>query len=126
MSFFETVMAQPSPIPYWVLWLTAVTTLAWIVFLFRRANWPDAAVVFVASTLNTVAMQWLFETRGFGPVLSLPHLVFWLPLFIYVAVRLLRGGFSGIQFLTAWLLVLSLCVSLLFDLRDAWIWMTAA
>lgn len=125
MSFFETVMAQPGVVSYWVLWLTAVTTLAWIVFLFRRAHWPDAAVVFVANTLNTAAMQWLFETRGFGPVLSLPHLVFWLPLVLYVAARLRRAAFSGLQFVTAWLLMLSLGVSLLFDLRDAWIWMTS-
>jgi hypothetical protein len=118
MSFFQTVMAGDPLVAAWVIWLTAITTLAWVVFLFNRTHWIDAAIVFALNLGVTVAMQFLFETRGFGPHLSLPHLVFWLPLLAYILWRLRLGAFEGVFRMTAIVLAASLAVSLVLDIRD--------
>lgn len=119
MSFFETVWAQPGLLPYWVTWLTFISTIAWIVLFTARRHWRDAGLVLGANILVTVSMQWLFDTRGYGPVLSLPHLLFWAPLLAYLALRLRAGAFHGPYLAAVLLLSLSLAVSLMFDLRDA-------
>lgn len=82
MSPIEVLAAQSAPMKAWLAWMFAVN-LCSVLFLRRvPARWVLAATV-----ANVVSMQLLLRLYGTGHHLSLPHVVFWTPLLIYLFAR---------------------------------------
>ncbi len=82
MSAIEVLAAQSAPMKAWLAWMFAANFCS--VFFLRRipARWVLAAAV-----ANVVSMQLLLRLYGTGHHLSLPHIVFWTPLLIYLFLQ---------------------------------------
>jgi hypothetical protein len=82
MSPIDVLAAQSAPMKAWLAWMFA-TNLCSIFFLRHiPARWVLAAVA-----ANVVSMALLVRLYGTGHHLSLPHVVFWTPLLIYLFSR---------------------------------------
>ena len=102
MSPIEVLAHQSAPMKAWLAWMFAANLCS--VFFLRHyaARWVLAATV-----ANVLSMQLLLRLYGTGHHLSLPHVLFWTPLMIYLYSRrktLLRwspfGVWCAILFLT--------------------------
>jgi hypothetical protein len=82
MSFIDVLVAQTSPMKAWLAWMFAANVSS--VFFLRHtpARW-----VLAATAANVISMQLLLSLYGTGHHLSLPHVVFWTPLLIYLFSR---------------------------------------
>jgi hypothetical protein len=94
MSPVEVLANQSTPMKAWLAWMFAVNLCS--VFFLRHyaARW-----VFAATVANVVSMQLLLRLYGTGHHLSLPHVVFWTPLLIYLYTQrkaLLRWSPLGV------------------------------
>ncbi len=117
LRFFSELLDQPAWVAGWVFALMVIN-MASLAFW----NEPLAKVVLAAFMLSAMVMMGLYAVFGFERILGLGH-VFWIPLLWYLIIQLpqAEGLFAG------YLLVLSLAigVSLLFDIRDVWIYLSA-
>ncbi|HVS15444.1 MAG TPA: hypothetical protein VMV46_16070 [Thermoanaerobaculia bacterium] len=78
----EEILAQPLWLQLWIGWM-ALVNLAALAFLKRvEARWVLAAFVAAAVTMNAMYAQ-----LGWVRLLGLAHVVFWLPLLVYVLAR---------------------------------------
>jgi len=82
MSAIEVLASQSAPMKAWLAWMFAINLGS--VFFLRQvaARWVLAATV-----ANVLAMQILLRLYGTGHHLSLPHVVFWTPLLVYLVSR---------------------------------------
>ncbi|MGE0645310.1 MAG: hypothetical protein AB7P24_16745 [Nitrospira sp.] len=117
LRFFSELLDQPAWVAGWVFALMVINMAS-------LAFWsePLAKLVLAAFMLSAMVMMGLYAVFGFERILGLGH-VFWIPLLWYLIIQLpqAEGLFAG------YLLVLSLAigVSLLFDIRDVWIYLSA-
>jgi hypothetical protein len=87
------------------------------------AFWSEllARVIVAIFLLSAMLMMGLYSVFGFERILGLGH-VFWIPLLVMLLMHLPQaaGAFAG------YLIVLALClgISLLFDIRDLWIYVS--
>lgn len=82
MTPFEVLAAQPGGMRLWLGWMFAVNFSS--LFFLRRvaARWVLAAAI-----ANAVSMRILLGLYGTGHHLSLPHVVFWTPLLVYLSIK---------------------------------------
>ena len=118
MSPIEVFAAQPPFLKAWLLWLFAIN-VASVVFLRRvEARW-----VLLAMILNVAGMAALPRFYGGGPHMSLPHVVLWTPLLVYLARRRhLVGNLPRPYAAWAALLFCSNAVSLVLDYANIAKW----
>lgn len=112
MTPIETFSALHTGVKIWLVWLLALQLGA--IFFWRR---PEARWVLAGLCANIVSMSLLHQQFGPGEHMSLPHLVVWTTLLIYLFIRrgkILQQG----KILVIWLSLLSLSVgvSLILDL----------
>ena len=112
----EQLAALPLGIFLWLRWLMLVNLSS--LFLVRRvqARWVLAAMLFIIVANRGLLMA----GSGVVKLLSIPHLVVWLPLLPYLAMQLRSGQVDIRKPFGIWCLVvlLSDLVSVVFDLRD--------
>lgn len=117
LMFFRDLLRQPKGVALWVFALMVVN-LAGLAFWSE----PLARAIVAIFLLSAMLMMGLYSVFGFERILGLGH-VFWIPLLGYLIVQLQQaeGLFAG------YLVVLSLVigVSLLFDIRDVWIYLSS-
>jgi len=112
-------------LPGWVqIWVGAIlvpaNALPFFILDHPVGQAGAAAALFVLAT--NVPLAWI--TRGMNAVLSLPHLVAWLPLQCYLAWWLwTTPGASGMPLITAATLLAVNGISLMFDTLDAVRWL---
>lgn len=113
-------MSQPNGVRAWLTWMFAINASA--VFFLRHipARWVLAAV-----PVNMLAMQLLLRFFGRGHHLSLPHVLLWTPLLIYLYCR--RQELLAQPMTRLWLMALFAtdAVSLLFDYSSVIHWLLA-
>ncbi len=114
LRFFSELLDQPAWVAGWVFVLMVINMAS-------LAFWsePLAKLILVVFMLSAMLMMGLYAVFGFERILGVGH-VFWIPLLGHLIVQLqqIEGLFAG------YLLMLSLAigVSLLFDIRDVWIY----
>lgn len=117
LRFFTELLEQPAWVAGWVFALMVINMAS-------LAFWSEslAKLILVVFMLSAILMMGLYTVFGFERILGLGH-IFWIPLLGYLIVQLQRieGLFAD------YLLVLSLAigVSLLFDTRDVWIYLSS-
>lgn len=117
LRFFNELLDQPAWVAGWVFALMVINMVS-------LAFWsePLAKLILVVFMLSAMLMMGLYAVFGFERILGLGH-IFWIPLLGYLIVQLqqIEGLFAD------YLLVLSLAigVSLLFDIRDVWIYLSS-
>ena len=99
MSAIDVLAAQSAPMQAWLAWMFATNVCG--VFFLRHipARW-----VLAATAANVLSMQLLLRLYGTGRHLSLPHVVFWTPLLIYLFSR--RNSLLGRSPFGIWCVVL--------------------
>lgn len=117
LRFFSELLDQPAWVTGWVFALMVINMAS-------LAFWsePLAKLILVVFMLLAMLMMGLYAVFGFKRILGVGH-IFRIPLLGYLIVQLqqIEGLFAG------YLLVLSLAigVSLLFDIRDVWIYLSS-
>lgn len=111
MTPLEAFAAQPAGLKAWLLWLFLVNALSVLFIRHTEARWVLAAMV-----LNVASMAAMLRLYGGGHHMSLPHVVLWSPLLVYLA-RHARSIASQSRLYAVWaaLLFVSDAVSLAFD-----------
>jgi hypothetical protein len=117
LCFFIELLDQPAWVAGWVFVLMVIN-MAGLAFWSE----PLAKLILVVFMLSAMLMMGLYRVFGFERILGLGH-VFWIPLLGYLIVQLqhIEGLFAG------YLVVLSLAIgiSLLFDIRDVWSYLSS-
>ena len=116
-KFFIELMQQSVWIPIWVL-LLMIVNVASVGFW----NEPLAKVIFVTFMLSAMLMMGLYSRFGFEKILGMGHIL-WIPLLVYVLMEIptARDTFKGYLII----LSISIAVSLVFDIVDAWKYFTS-
>ena len=105
-------MQQPVLVRVWVS-ILMIVNLASVIFWDKAL----AKLIFVTFMLSAILMMGLYSRFGFEKILGLGHIL-WIPLLVYVLVRLpsIHGSFEN------YLITLSVTIgiSLVFDTIDVW------
>ncbi len=111
-GFFGELTKQPVWIPIWVLILM-------IVNITSIGFWdePLAKVIFVTFILSAMLMMGLYSRFGFEKILGMGHIL-WLPLFVYVLMRIPAESDTFKSYLIIWSIIT--VISLVFDVIDVW------
>ncbi|MDZ7781391.1 MAG: hypothetical protein U5K56_00060 [Halioglobus sp.] len=121
-SLVEAMMAEPLWLQTWVM-LLVVVHLAALPFTITRDDsgaWRPRyqALAIVASFLLAGAfMNWLYAQVGYVRLLGLAHLVFWLPVYVWVwQTRARESGTPYARYLVFYLVIAG--ISLVIDAVD--------
>jgi len=111
-GFFIELIEQPVWIPVWVL-ILMIVNVASVGFW----DEPLAKVIFVTFMLSAMLMMGLYSRFGFEKILGMGHIL-WLPLFVYVLMRIPAESDSFRGYLLIWSIFT--VISLVFDVVDVW------
>lgn len=117
---WQSFRRLPEWVQAWVALLTLVNTL-WIFLLNTPTGWlAGVAALFVVGTNIPI----MYIAGGMTKAMSIPHLIAWVPLEIYLLGALLGSTAMGAAeaFYAAILLIVN-GVSLGFDFIDSWKWL---
>ena len=111
-GFFNELIEQPIWIPIWV-------SILMIVNIASVGFWdePLAKVIFVTFILSAILMMGLYSRYGFEKILGMGHIL-WLPLFVYVLMRIPAESDTFKEYLIIWSILT--VISLVFDVIDVW------
>lgn len=116
------IAMQAAWLQVWVMVLVVVN-LAAAVFLVTRRDGKftvrvEALAILAGFFAAAVAMGWLYEQVGYVRLLGLPHLMFWLPVYLWLAMKFRRNEFSPPfkQYLMLYFLIAG--ISLVLDFVD--------
>ncbi|MGE0278086.1 MAG: hypothetical protein AB7R40_22050 [Nitrospiraceae bacterium] len=100
----------------WLYWMFFVIVLAPIVFIARR----QGRIVLIFSAVFLVVQLPLSRAVGLTNLLSLPHILIWTPLVIYLLRELHARRIEPVSPFGIWALTASgtAIISLVFDVRD--------
>ncbi len=92
------IAMQSAWLQAWVMVLVVVN-LAAVLFLLARRDRKlhvrmEAVAIVVSFVAAGAAMSWLYEQVGYVRLLGLPHLLFWLPVYVWLVVRFRRNAFT--------------------------------
>lgn len=108
---------QPDALKYWIRWL-GLANMACLFFAWKhkQARWVAIAMLVVAIANIPMAMA-----LGLVKGLSIPHLVAWVPLTVYLAMEIRNNKVSIGSAFGIWVLVLMVTntISIVFDIRDS-------
>lgn len=102
---------------HWQLWLAALITVNMVIPLFWMHH--VQAQLVLAAMFGAVAMMcWLTAVTGFSRLLGLAHILFWVPLLIWLGTMF--SGFSATEPFGLWLRSVLLLngISLVIDVAD--------
>jgi hypothetical protein len=110
--FFSELFQQPLWVTVWVFWLMLVNVASLLYW-----SEPLAKIIFVTFMLSAMLMMGLYSKFGFEKILGLGH-VLWIPLLAYLLIEFPTVSHDFINYLIV--LLLSITVSLAFDIVDVW------
>ena len=92
------IAMQAAWLQAWVMVLVIVN-LAAALFLVARQDGKfsvraEALAILISFVAAGAFMGWLYEQLGYVRLLGLPHLVFWLPVYIWLVIKFRRNEFT--------------------------------
>lgn len=123
IPFEDAIATLPEVVRYWIMWMNITTLSSLVIFAIHRATWRDAAVLLLVNVAMVSTMMWLYAQVGFVRLLGLPHLMFWVPLVIYLIMRMRRGGLPRMALTAMLVLCATLSISLVLDVIDVVRWL---
>ncbi len=116
------IATQPMWLQVWVMILTVVNLSA-IFFAGKKQNGKlrvriEALAIVFSFIAAGMLMSWLYNKVGFVRLLGLPHLIFWLPVYIWLLIKFRRNEFSFPfkQYLVVYFVIAG--ISLIIDIVD--------
>lgn len=129
MNLIKDIFASLGRMPVWVIiWMFVIlvpANIATLLFLGEPYSLAIAALGIAGFASNLVL---LFTEKGFGNILAIPHLIFWIPLVFLIAyvVYFSNAALPENYALFLHALFLINAFSIFFDIRDAWRWKQGA
>jgi hypothetical protein len=119
MSFFDAAMVQPLWVKIWLLWLMPVLVLAPLILLVSRSTRRAGLFTIIAHIPVFIIVPEMYDQMGYVRLLGLPHLIFWIPLVIYLILRVYRGTPIETPYRQVlYVLIGTLLICLAFDAQD--------
>lgn len=118
MSFIEAMAAQPTWVQIWLNWMLLSVFIAPLALFIWRETRLTAVIIALTHTLNGFAVMYLFNWLGYVKLLGFPHLIFWGPLVWYLVRLVRRDPLPLWANRILWVLIVTLAISLAFDLVD--------
>ena len=123
-DIWRSLRSLPAWVQIWVVGILVPVNVLPFFLLDTRVGMAAAlAALFVAATNGP--LMWIY--RGMNKVLSIPHLIAWAPLEIYLLMLLADSGFRAeagdVELGLAVLLLIINGISLVFDVIDSAKWM---
>ena len=115
------VAGLPAWVHNWMAWMRfAFGSALWFALARVEARW--ALAVGFATLLAGTALAYFI---GWGPLWGTVHIILWTPLMIYLYVT--RGPFSFRDAYGLWVrtLIVTIAISLVFDVRDVYLYFIA-
>ena len=113
IGFMKSVLKMPYPWLAWIMLLMAVNFVAPLVFI----QTLEAKIAIAAACAGALIQFFIHSKLGFVRLLGLGHL-FWIPLVIWIAIRLSAVGLDSAFGIWLASLVLVNTVSLIIDITD--------
>lgn len=115
-------------LPLWVqIWVGLCLVPVNMVPFFMLDTATGRAGALAIAAVAATNMPILIYERGMSRLLSIPHLVAWIPLWAWLAHRLYSGvPMSGAESVLAWALLIVNGISLVFDVLDSARWLHGA
>lgn len=115
------VAALSMPVQLWLNWMMVVIVLMPILFIRR----PQGRIAILCSIALIATAMPISRMTGITNLLSLIHLVLWIPLVIYFCRQMRAGLIPYKSFFGVWsvTMVASCIISLVFDVRDFARWL---
>ncbi|MEO0750978.1 MAG: hypothetical protein AAFY25_04185 [Pseudomonadota bacterium] len=126
MSLSEAIATQALWIQLWVGWLALINIATLVALLWSPATRRDGVTVGIAFVANYLFMTWLYGQVGYVRLLGLSHVLIWTPLALYLVLALRGPSISGWVRPLTQVFVISLCLSLAFDVTDVARWLMGA
>lgn len=111
-EFLQGLFNMKKPMLVWTIWIVVINLLS-LAFLPR----PEAIAVLTGFILSSATMFWLAEIKGFVRLLGAAYL-WWIPVLIYLALRMDTIDFSSTFGIWLVLLYLTNIIALVFDMAD--------
>lgn len=128
MDTIRTIWGSLRSLPRWVqVWVVGILIPVNVLpfFMLDTRVGLAAAVAAVVVVVTNVPIMWAY--KGMNKAMSIPHLVAWGPLQVYLMMLLADAGFraetGGAELGLAVLLVMINGISLIFDLIDSAKWL---
>ena len=119
INFVSDVLAQPVVVQLWVLWMIAAIFIVPGLLLRHESSKREGKVILASSIVLAVLMLLWHSQVGYTRIVALPHILIWMPLLAYLyARRNTLASPSHVRWATM-ALVLTIVVSLAFDITDA-------
>lgn len=122
LEVWQSFRRLPMWVQLWVaIWLVPVNLIG---LAFVRADMaPQAGLVATLAILGMLPnIPIMGYWRGMSKAMSLPHLVFWIPLVIVLWSLMGSDRLSGGYLFYVWVLFLTNVLSLVFDIKDSIDW----
>ena len=117
------IATGPMWLQVWVLTLV-VAHLSAILFAATKQNGKlrvrtEAIAIVLSFLASGIFMSWLYDQVGYVRLLGLPHLIFWLPVYIWLLRKYPRNEFSFPfkQYIIVYFVIAG--ISLIIDVTDA-------
>ena len=115
MTMEEAVAFQPLWVQRWLIVLTVATVALPVLLIIHRKTRLAGVVVLLSSIAGGFGVQALFNNLGYVRLLSLPHVILWTPVLVYLVVALRRPDLAKWARYAGVLLAAVLATSLIFD-----------
>jgi hypothetical protein len=92
------IAMQAAWLQAWVMVLVIVNLAAALFLVARQdgkfSSRAEVLAILVSFFAAGAFMSWLYEQLGYVRLLGLPHLVFWLPVYIWLVIKFRRNEFT--------------------------------
>ena len=116
------IATEPMWLRLWVMILAATNLAAVFFVITKQAGKYRVRVESLAILFSLLAagifMSWLYDKVGYVRLLGLPHIIFWLPVYVWLLSKYRRGEFSFPfkQYLIVYFVIVG--ISLVIDVSD--------
>ena len=99
MDFNAAIASQEPWLQAWVMVLVLTNLLALLFVVFKQESGfkfrPEALAIVFSFVAAAIFMTWLYDQFGYVRLLGLAHLVFWLPVYVWVLNKYRNSDYSG-------------------------------
>ena len=122
MDFNAAIATQEPWLQAWIM-LLVITNLLAVLFVVSKQESgfkvrPEALAILLSFVAAAVFMTWLYNQYGYVRLLGIAHLVFWLPVYVWVLNKYRNSDYSGWfqRYITLYLVIAG--ISLVVDFID--------
>ncbi len=99
MDLNAAIATQEPWLQAWIMVLVITNLLALLFVVFKQESGfkvrPEALAIVFSFVAAAILMTWLYEQYGYVRLLGLAHLVFWLPVYVWVLNKYRNSAYSG-------------------------------